>query len=91
VTPSETCRVGIRTIQVVFSVVARPRRGFGTAVWTSVRGVIVNPVSVALWGWLSRRVCCLLVGSIPLVPGLVIVMPVLGHAAWHRYRRIVPR
>jgi hypothetical protein len=33
----------------------------------------------------------LLVGSIPLVPGLVIVMPMLGHATWHRYRRIVPR
>ena len=33
----------------------------------------------------------LLVGSIPLFLGLVIVMPVLGHATWHLYRRVVPR
>ena len=31
----------------------------------------------------------LVVGSIPLFIGLAIVMPVLGHATWHLYRKVV--
>jgi uncharacterized membrane protein len=30
------------------------------------------------------------IGSIPFLFGLVIVLPVLGHATWHLYRRLVP-
>jgi uncharacterized membrane protein len=33
----------------------------------------------------------LVIGSIPVLLGLVIVMPVLGHATWHLYRKLVPR
>jgi uncharacterized membrane protein len=33
----------------------------------------------------------LVLGSIPLFVGLVVVLPVLGHATWHLYRRVVPR
>jgi uncharacterized membrane protein len=33
----------------------------------------------------------LLIGSIPLFLGLIIVMPVLGHAAWHLYHKVAPR
>jgi hypothetical protein len=29
------------------------------------------------------------VGSIPLFFGLTIVVPILGHATWHLYRRVV--
>jgi uncharacterized membrane protein len=32
----------------------------------------------------------LVIGSIPLLLGLIFVMPVLGHATWHLYRRAVP-
>ena len=63
--------------------------GFGTAVWTSARAVTCKPGPGGLVGLVVAA--GLLVGSIPLVPGLVIVMPMLGHATWHRYRRIVPR
>lgn len=28
-------------------------------------------------------------GSIPLFLGLIVVMPVRGHATWHLYRRLV--
>jgi uncharacterized membrane protein len=28
-------------------------------------------------------------GSIPAFLGLIIVLPVLGHATWHLYRRVV--
>jgi uncharacterized membrane protein len=31
----------------------------------------------------------LMIGSAPLLVGLVIVMPVLSHASWHLYRRTV--
>jgi uncharacterized membrane protein len=31
----------------------------------------------------------LVVGSIPVLIGLAIVLPVLGHATWHLYRRVV--
>ena len=31
----------------------------------------------------------LVIGSIPLFAGLAIVMPILGHATWHLYRKVV--
>jgi len=31
----------------------------------------------------------LVIGSIPLFIGLVVVIPVLGHATWHLYRKLV--
>jgi uncharacterized membrane protein len=63
--------------------------GLGVAVRTSVRAVTVNPVPMALWGLIVAA--GLLVGSIPLFLGLIIVLPVLGHATWHLYRKVVPR
>jgi uncharacterized membrane protein len=32
----------------------------------------------------------LAIGSIPAFIGLIIVMPVLGHATWHLYRKVLP-
>src|SRR6516164_1732362 len=60
----------------------------GVAVSTSVRAAIVNPVPIAVWGLIVAG--GLVVGSIPLLLGLIIVMPVLGHATWHLYRKVVP-
>ena len=31
----------------------------------------------------------LALGSVPLFLGLIVVMPVLGHASWHLYRHVV--
>jgi uncharacterized membrane protein len=31
----------------------------------------------------------LVIGSLPLLVGLSVVMPVLGHSSWHFYRRVV--
>jgi len=61
--------------------------GLGTAVRTSVRAVLANPGPMAIWGLIVAG--SLVLGSIPLLVGLVIVMPVLGHATWHLYRRVV--
>jgi uncharacterized membrane protein len=61
--------------------------GAAVAVYTSVKAVVMNPLTMALWGLIVAT--ALLVGSIPLFVGLAIVMPVLGHATWHLYRRVV--
>jgi len=58
-----------------------------TAVATSVRAVVANPGTMAIWGLIVAG--GLVIGSIPLFLGLIIVMPVLGHATWHLYRRVV--
>jgi uncharacterized membrane protein len=63
--------------------------GLYTAVATSVHAVVANPVPMAAWGLIVAA--GLLIGSIPLFLGLIIVMPVLGHATWHLYRKVVPR
>jgi uncharacterized membrane protein len=44
---------------------------------------------MALWGLVVAG--ALVLGSIPLFLGLAIIVPVLGHATWHLYRRLVPR
>ena len=57
------------------------------AVSTSLAAVRANPLPMALWGLIVAA--CLLVGSVPFFLGLVVVMPVLGHATWHLYRRLI--
>jgi uncharacterized membrane protein len=63
--------------------------GLDTAVATSVRALLANPGPMALWGLIVAA--GLVIGSIPFFLGLAVVMPVLGHATWHLYRRVVPR
>jgi len=63
--------------------------GLSIAVRTSVRVVIRNPAVSAAWGLIVAGGLAL--GSIPLLLGLIIVMPVLGHATWHLYRKAVAR
>ncbi|MDQ0314694.1 DUF2189 domain-containing protein [Amorphus orientalis] len=58
-----------------------------TAMITSVQTVLKNPVVMLGWG---AFVAVLLVAAmLPLFLGLVVVLPVLGHATWHLYRRAV--
>jgi uncharacterized membrane protein len=63
--------------------------GLGTAVETSFRAVRENPVPIAAWGLVVAS--GLVAAAIPLLIGLAIVMPVLCHASWHLYRKLVPR
>jgi uncharacterized membrane protein len=63
--------------------------GFDTAVLTSIRAVLTNPGPMTAWGLIVAG--GLVIASIPFFLGLIIVMPVLGHATWHLYRLIVPR
>lgn len=61
--------------------------GAAVAVQTSFRAVIANPVMMAAWGIIVAAL--LVLGSIPLLVGLAVVVPVLGHATWHLYRKVV--
>jgi uncharacterized membrane protein len=57
------------------------------AIRTSLRAVMKNPVAMAGWGVIVAAL--LVIGSIPLFVGLAVVLPVLGHATWHLYRKVV--
>ncbi|MCB1510322.1 MAG: hypothetical protein KDJ36_05415, partial [Hyphomicrobiaceae bacterium] len=58
---------------------------FVTAMVTSVRLVIANPVTMVLW--------CAFIGILTVLSilsafiGFLVVLPVIGHASWHLYRR----
>jgi uncharacterized membrane protein len=62
--------------------------GIEVAVRTSVRAVVANPVAMVAWGLIVTA--GLVIGSVPFLLGLVVVLPVLGHATWHLYRRLMP-
>lgn len=57
------------------------------AVTTSVRVAVENPVVIGAWGLIVAGL--LAVGILPALIGLVVVLPVLGHATWHLYRAAV--
>ena len=57
------------------------------AISTSLRVVARNPVTIATWGLIVAAL--LLIGSLPAFLGLAVVVPLLGHATWHLYRRAV--
>ncbi len=61
--------------------------GFGAAVATSLRVVAKNPVTMLCW--FAIVAALLAIGSLPLLIGLAVVLPVLGHATWHLYRLAV--
>ncbi len=63
--------------------------GVFTAVNTSIKAVLRNPLTMGLWGLVIA--ITLLIGSLPFFAGLAFVLPVLGHASWHLYRKVVER
>jgi len=76
------------TVSVVaFPLLIDRKIGAAAAVATSARAVMHNPLTMALWGLIVAG--ALLIGSLPLFAGLAVVIPVLGHATWHLYRKLV--
>jgi uncharacterized membrane protein len=59
----------------------------GTAIETSARVVRMNPETMLAWGAIVAGALAL--GALPLLLGLIVVMPVLGHATWRLYRKAV--
>ena len=59
------------------------------AVLTSWRVVLANPLPMAFWA--SIIMALTLLGLLSGMLGLVVAMPVLGHASWHAYCDLVDR
>ncbi|GAB4383464.1 DUF2189 domain-containing protein [Albidovulum sp.] len=59
---------------------------FVTAMIHSVQATIANLPVMILWGIVIAT--ALFAGMLPLFLGLFVVLPVLGHASWHMYRRM---
>jgi uncharacterized membrane protein len=57
------------------------------AILTSFRAVAANPGPMLVWALIVAG--SLVVGFIPLFIGLAVVLPILGHATWHLYRKVV--
>lgn len=57
------------------------------AVLTSWQVVLTNPLPMALWAFVIMGLT--LLGLASALLGLVVVIPVLGHASWHAYRDLV--
>lgn len=90
------CGVGFLFALVVFtiSVVSIPllldrKVGAVTAIRTSAKAVLANPGTMTVWGLIVAG--ALVIGSLPLFVGLAVVLPVLGHATWHLYCKVVER
>ncbi|MEM6889206.1 MAG: DUF2189 domain-containing protein [Pseudomonadota bacterium] len=58
-----------------------------TAIITSVQSVIENREAMIFWGAVVAG--AIVVAMAPLFLGMVIVFPILGHASWHIYRKVI--
>ena len=72
---------------VSFPLMLHQHADMSDAILTSMRMVAKNPIAAAEWGLIVAVLLTL--GSIPFFLGLTIVMPLLGHATWHLYRKAI--
>ncbi len=79
--------VALSTTVVAFPLLLDRDVGARAAIATSMRAVLTNPVPMALWGLIVSF--ALVAGSVPVLAGLIVVLPVLGHSTWHLYRKVV--
>ena len=61
--------------------------GLAVAVLTSLKAVRENPVTMAIWGLIVAAF--LAIGFMLLFVGLAVAVPILAHASWHLYRKVV--
>ncbi len=61
--------------------------GVTRAISTSLHAVAANAGVMTLWGAIVAG--ALVLGSAPALVGLIFVVPVLGHATWRLYRKII--
>ncbi|WP_459429611.1 DUF2189 domain-containing protein [Roseivivax sp.] len=75
------------TSAVSFPLLLDRNIGVPAAIATSYKVFRANPRVMMTWG--AMVAALLVLGSIPAFIGLIIVLPLLGHATWHLYRRAV--
>lgn len=79
---------GVLAISVVsFPLLLDRKVRVRTAVATSIAAVRENPGPMLAWGLIVAGGLAL--GALPALLGLIVVMPVLGHATWRLYRKVV--
>ncbi|MEW5686294.1 MAG: DUF2189 domain-containing protein [Pseudomonadota bacterium] len=61
--------------------------GLRLAMETSLKVVKTNPGPMAAWA--ATIAGLLVLGSLPALVGLIVVVPLLGHASWRLYRKLV--
>jgi uncharacterized membrane protein len=79
-------------VAFLLSAVAAPmifdgRADTRTAIAMSIKTVLANPGPMALWAAIIAGLTA--IGFATFMIGLVIVLPLLGHATWHAYRDLV--
>lgn len=79
--------VALATTVMAFPLLLDRDVGAAAAVQTSIRAFAANPVVMTLWGVIVAVI--LAVAILPLFVGLALALPVLGHATWHLYRKVV--
>jgi uncharacterized membrane protein len=65
----------------------RPQAHVVTAITASFRAVFQNPTTMAFWAVLI--VLFVGAGLITFYVGLIVTLPLIGHASWHAYRDLV--
>ncbi|WP_108659122.1 DUF2189 domain-containing protein [Acuticoccus kandeliae] len=76
--------VGSMSLPAVFD----RRIGARAAIGLSARTFFHHPGTMLAWG--ATVAVILAIACIPAFLGLLVALPVLGHASWHLYRRLVP-
>jgi len=82
----------LAVIAFVISAVSAPMifdRGGSTrhAIMISIKAVAKNPLAMAIWAALIVGLTA--IGFATFMAGLVITLPLIGHATWHAYRDLV--
>src|SRR5437764_10972350 len=72
---------------VSFPLMLDRHAGAADAMVTSMQAVARNPVPMLAWGLIVAVL--LVIGSLPFFLGLAVVIPLLGHATWHLYRKVI--
>jgi len=72
---------------ISFPLLLEQEHDFITAMITSFKAVTMSPVVMV--GWAAFIGVTLYLSMIPLFLGLIVALPVLGHATWHLYKSLV--
>ncbi|WP_205032004.1 DUF2189 domain-containing protein [Hwanghaeella grinnelliae] len=82
----------LSTILFSITVIAMPllldkNVDFVTAMITSVKSVLASPVVMLCWGAAVGALALLAIA--PVFAGVIVIFPILGHASWHLYERLI--
>lgn len=77
----------LSTTVIAFPLLLDRDVGAITAIRTSMLAVKTSPIPMLLWGVIVA--VTLFLGALPGLAGLVVALPILGHATWHIYRKCI--